>query len=56
MRYLVDHVGEAAMPMPKKGKFVTVDGVKTHYYEKGRGKTVILVHGGNFWLGGGIRQ
>ena len=36
------------MPMPKKGKFVTVDGVKTHYYEKGRGKTVILVHGGNF--------
>ena len=36
------------MAMPKKGKFVTVDGVKTHYYEKGRGKTVVLVHGGNF--------
>ncbi len=36
------------MPMPKKGKFVTVDGIKTHYYEKGRGKTIVLVHGGNF--------
>lgn len=36
------------MAMPKKGKFVTVDGVKTHYYEKGRGKNVVLVHGGNF--------
>lgn len=36
------------MAMPKKGKFITVDGIKTHYYEKGRGKTVVLVHGGNF--------
>ena len=36
------------MAMPKKGNFVNVDGVKTHYYEKGRGKTVVLVHGGNF--------
>lgn len=36
------------MAMPKKGKFVTVDGVRTHYYEKGRGKHVVLVHGGNF--------
>jgi pimeloyl-ACP methyl ester carboxylesterase len=36
------------MVMPKKGKFVTVDGIKTHYYEKGRGKNVVLIHGGNF--------
>lgn len=36
------------MPMPKKGKFITVDGIRTHYYEKGRGKHVVLVHGGNF--------
>ena len=36
------------MPMPKKGKFVTVDGIRTHYYEKGRGRHVVLVHGGNF--------
>ena len=36
------------MPMPKRGKFTTVDGVKTHYYEKGRGPTLVLVHGGNF--------
>jgi len=36
------------MPMPKKGKFVTVEGIRTHYYEKGRGRHVVLVHGGNF--------
>ena len=36
------------MPMPKRGKFITVHGVKTHYYEKGRGPTLVLVHGGNF--------
>ena len=36
------------MTMLKKGKFVSVDGIKTHYYEKGRGKTLILVHGGKF--------
>lgn len=35
------------MAMPKKGKFISVDGVKTHYYEKGRGRTVVLVHGGH---------
>ena len=34
------------MAMPKKGKYVSDDGIKTHYYEKGRGKTIILVHGG----------
>ena len=36
------------MPMPRKGKFITVGGIKTHYYEKGRGPSVVLVHGGNF--------
>ncbi len=35
------------MPMPK-GKFIDVDGVKTHYYEKGKGRPLVLVHGGNF--------
>ena len=28
-----------------KGKFVTVDGRKIHYIEKGDGKPVILIHG-----------
>ncbi len=35
------------MPMPK-GKFIDVDGVKTHFYEKGKGRPIVLVHGGNF--------
>ena len=35
------------MGMPKKGEFVTVEGIKTHYYEKGKGRTIVLVHGGN---------
>jgi pimeloyl-ACP methyl ester carboxylesterase len=35
------------MTLPK-GKFITIDGVKTHYYEKGRGRPLVLVHGGNF--------
>ena len=38
------------MPMPK-GKFINVDGIRTHYYEKGRGRPVLLVHGGNFGSG-----
>ena len=38
------------MAMPK-GKFITVDGIRTHYYEKGRGRPVLLVHGGNFGSG-----
>ena len=28
-----------------KGKFVTVDGKKVHYFEKGNGKPLILIHG-----------
>ena len=36
------------MAMPKKGKFVSAGGIRTHYYEKGRGPVVVLVHGGNF--------
>jgi pimeloyl-ACP methyl ester carboxylesterase len=35
------------MAMPK-GKFIDVDGVRTHYYEKGKGRPLVLVHGGNF--------
>ena len=35
------------MTMPK-GKFIDVDGVRTHYYEKGKGRPLVLVHGGNF--------
>jgi pimeloyl-ACP methyl ester carboxylesterase len=33
--------------MDRKGKFVDADGVRTHYYEKGKGPVVVLVHGGN---------
>ena len=29
-------------------KYVDVDGIRTRYFEKGQGKTVVLFHGGNF--------
>ena len=31
-----------------KAKFVDVKGVRTRYFEEGEGKTVLLLHGGNF--------
>lgn len=30
---------------PPEGKFLTVDGVKLHYVDKGRGRPVVLIHG-----------
>ena len=30
---------------PRTGRFVTVDGVKLHYIEKGEGSPVVLLHG-----------
>lgn len=33
--------------MDRKGKFIDVSGVRTHYYEKGKGPVVVLAHGGN---------
>ncbi|MBT5457855.1 MAG: hypothetical protein HOK82_14710 [Rhodospirillaceae bacterium] len=27
------------------GKFIDVDGIKTHYYEKGDGPPLVLIHG-----------
>ena len=32
----------------KDGKFVDAGGIKTHYYEKGVGKPLVLFHGGAF--------
>jgi len=29
-------------------RYVDVDGIRTRYFEKGRGETVVLFHGGNF--------
>lgn len=29
-------------------KYVEVDGIRTRYFEKGRGETLVLFHGGNF--------
>ena len=29
-------------------KYVDVDGIRTRYFEKGSGETVVLFHGGNF--------
>ncbi len=30
---------------PPSGKFITVDGVRLHYFEKGEGSPVLLIHG-----------
>ena len=30
---------------PPAGKFITVDGVKLHYLERGQGPTLVLLHG-----------
>ena len=31
-----------------QAKFVEVDGISTRYFEKGKGETIVLFHGGNF--------
>lgn len=33
---------------PSDEKFVDVDGIRTRYFEKGSGETIVLFHGGNF--------
>jgi len=33
---------------PANEKFVEVDGIRTRYFEKGSGETLVLFHGGNF--------
>ena len=30
------------------GKFIDVDGIRTHYYTKGDGPPLVLIHGGAF--------
>ena len=30
---------------PPRGKFLTVDGVRLHYLERGEGRTIVLIHG-----------
>jgi hypothetical protein len=30
---------------PPAGRFITVDGVRLHYLEKGEGPPVVLIHG-----------
>src|SRR4051812_38330757 len=30
---------------PPKGRFVTVDGVRLHYTDRGRGQPILLIHG-----------
>ena len=36
---------EAERGHPPIGRFVTVDGVRLHYVERGQGKTIVLLHG-----------
>ena len=31
-----------------QAKFVDVDGISTRYFDKGKGETIVLFHGGNF--------
>lgn len=40
---------------PPRGRFVTVDGVRLHYVERGSGPTLVLIHG-NGVLGGDFEQ
>lgn len=39
----------------KYGKFVDVNGVKTHYYDAGSGKPLVLIHGGGHCVASAIQ-
>jgi 2-hydroxy-6-oxonona-2,4-dienedioate hydrolase len=39
--------GTADVPMPE-GKWLDVGGIRTRYYEAGRGETIVFIYGGNF--------
>ena len=43
--YNVYRVRKAEREHPATGRFVTVDGVRLHYIEKGEGPPVVLLHG-----------
>jgi 2-hydroxy-6-oxonona-2,4-dienedioate hydrolase len=51
---MVEGVSYARLPEPAwansmpdtEGKFIDVDGIRTHYWEKGTGPALLLVHGG----------
>jgi pimeloyl-ACP methyl ester carboxylesterase len=51
---IVEGVAYASLPAPvwansmpdNEGKFVDVDGIRTHYWEKGEGPALVLFHGG----------
>lgn len=40
---------QAERDNPPTGKFVTVDGVRLHYLERGEGPTLVLLHGNGTW-------
>src|SRR5688500_8662752 len=41
-------MGEASDAALPEGRWIDVDGVRTRYYEAGRGDAVVFVYGGNF--------
>jgi alpha-beta hydrolase superfamily lysophospholipase len=43
--YNVYRAWKAEREYPPAGRFVTVDGVRLHYIEKGEGSPVVLLHG-----------
>lgn len=43
--YNVVEVKKGENIFPPKGKFVTVDGVKLHYYTEGEGQPIVFLHG-----------
>src|SRR5215212_1283605 len=44
---LINHAlaRQAERRNPPEGKFVTIDGVRLHYIERGTGSTIVLLHG-----------
>lgn len=43
--YAVSRAREAERRTPPIGDFITVDGVRLHYVERGQGETLVLIHG-----------